>query len=193
MKIDFYYDLRSPYAYFAWSRRNILSNAGFIMCMRPVSISILLNLQAGREPWADYVDPLCAAKRAHLMADIPRMASYWNIPLNWPPSFKPQSTRAMSLAIALYSAGKDQEKLVDAAFKLLWVEQRDLEASDTFSKLLEIADMQAFDEERVRNDLTENSVQAFDAGVFGVPTFKLNGQAYFGADRMEVIAKEIDG
>ncbi|MEL6322358.1 MAG: DsbA family protein, partial [Cyanobacteria bacterium J06626_14] len=137
--IEFFYDLRSPYTYFAWCRKSLVSSSKFELRPRPVSISILLNLQAGREPWAAYQDPLCSAKRDHLMNDIPRMASYWNIPLSWPPDFKPQSTRAMCLATALHSSGANHEEFIDTALKLLWVENCDLETPVTYGKLLKLA------------------------------------------------------
>jgi hypothetical protein len=37
-------------------------------------MDVILNLQAGREAWASYVDTHISPKRAYLMADIRRMA-----------------------------------------------------------------------------------------------------------------------
>jgi len=122
------------------------------------------------------------------MNDIPRMASYWNITLSWPPEFKPQSTRAMCLATALNSSGAIEEAFIDTALKLLWVEKHDLESPETFAKLVELAGLGSFDEKSALSDLTKNSVEAFHAGVFGVPTFKVDKEIIFGADRMEMLA-----
>lgn len=125
------------------------------------------------------------------MQDIPRMASHWGIPLSWPPDFKPQSTRAMCLATALHSSGICQEEFVDTATKRLWVEKDDLEAPITFTQLLTLAGLESFNEEQALSDLTKNSVHAFESGIFGVPTFRSNEQIFFGADRMEMMAKRL--
>jgi len=71
--IEAYYDFRSPYAYFANDRirsRSFVPPIPVTWHWRPVSIDVLLNLQAGRDAWAAYSDPLSAPKRAHLLADV---------------------------------------------------------------------------------------------------------------------------
>jgi 2-hydroxychromene-2-carboxylate isomerase len=66
--IEVCYDFRSPYAYFAAHRirSRLFELPTPVDCVwRPASIDVLLNLQAGRDAWATYVDPLAAPKRAH--------------------------------------------------------------------------------------------------------------------------------
>src|SRR3954464_8946565 len=75
--IDIYYDFRSPYAYLAWWRiRRQQALSSWKWRWKPVSIDVLLNLQAGREPLAPYVDPLPAPKRKHFLADVRRSANF---------------------------------------------------------------------------------------------------------------------
>ncbi|MBW2240692.1 MAG: DsbA family protein [Deltaproteobacteria bacterium] len=82
-RIEFYYDFRSPYSYFATCRMHLLAEKGAEISWRPSNVDVLLNLQQGREPAAEVLDPLCAPKRAHFMADIFRMIEYWKIPRRW--------------------------------------------------------------------------------------------------------------
>jgi len=39
--------------------------------------------------------------------------------------------------------------------------------------------------------LTQNTVAAYESGVFGVPTFVVGDDLYFGADRMELLASRL--
>jgi 2-hydroxychromene-2-carboxylate isomerase len=83
VRIETYYDFRSPYAYFADYRvrkgdLGFASNVEWVG--RPVFIDVILNLQAGHEPWASYVDTLIPPKRAYLMADIRRVAEFYGAP-----------------------------------------------------------------------------------------------------------------
>lgn len=190
-EVQFFYDLRSPYTYFAWKRRHVLEAAGARLTFVPVSIDVLLNLQCGREPWAEYTDPLVPPKRQHLMADIPRMAQYWGIPLGGPYTFKPHSKRAMCLATALQSLGFDQEKFIDFALQTLWRETKNLADETVFGDLISVANLPDFPEATALAELNANTKMAYLSGIFGVPSFRLNDQVYFGSDRIDVLASEL--
>src|SRR3569832_2350010 len=99
--IEIYFDFRSPYAYFASHRIRALSHICVAFAWQPVSIDMLLNLQAGREAFVFYVDPLCAAKRAHLVADVRRLASYYDLLLRPTRPQRPNSIPALCLATLL--------------------------------------------------------------------------------------------
>ena len=189
--IDFYYDLRSPYAYFAWKRRSILEKVGASIRPLPVSIDVLLNLQANRKPWAEYVDPLAPPKRAHLMADIPRMAQYWGIPIGGPFTFKPTSKLAMCALTMMLSSQRAPVPIIDSFFEMLWAKARNIDEPEVFRDLIgmmKIPMMTEADYNTALDTLTQNTIDAFASGIFGVPSFRYSGQVYFGADRMDVLA-----
>src|SRR5262245_40112288 len=124
-KIEIYFDFRSPYAYFASHRiRRDFSHIGIAFAWRPVSIDILLNLQAGREAFAPYADPLCQAKRAHLIADVRRLASYYDLPLKPTRPSRPNTIPALCLAALLPEDRRAD--FASAAFDALWQEQQDI-------------------------------------------------------------------
>src|SRR3954471_21911273 len=113
--VEVYFDFRSPYAYFASHRiRRGLARADIAFAWRPVSIDILLNLQAGREAFAPYVDPLSAPKRAHLIADVRRFAAYYDLPLRPTKTQRPDSIPALCLAAQL--ADDPRTNFVHAVF-----------------------------------------------------------------------------
>lgn len=193
--IDFYYDFRSPYSYFATCRLDLLTDRGAQVSWRPASIDVLLNLQQGREPRADVLDPLCPPKRSHFMADLFRMIEYWKIPFQMPCSAKPDCNEAMAVAALLEQEGADAAEFRSAVFRAVWLEQKDacdpavlracVEAGGHSPELLDRAAMEGVEH------LTRGSLSAYDRGVFGVPTFVLGEDLYFGADRMEVLAARL--
>jgi 2-hydroxychromene-2-carboxylate isomerase len=190
--IDFYYDFRSLYAYFASQRLEVISSNDVDIVWKPVSIDVLLNLQADREPWAEYVDPLAPAKRAHLVADVGRMAAYWNIPLNRPNPRRPRSKEAMSIATLLSEKGIEHEEFRRKAFASLWQKQQDLGDPEVYSSAAADVDWQTMGSLSDGLEmLTRNTVSAYKQGVYGVPTFVNDEQLYFGADRMDVLASNL--
>ena len=197
-RVDAYYDFRSPYAHFA----NHRLNTGAVPALRevewrwrPVSIDILLNLQAGREPWAAYVDPLSPPKRAHFMADLRRMSGFYGAPLRTPNPPRPNTVPALCVAHRLEGAA--QEIFRNAVFTALWREQMDVADVEVLKVCLNqagadesLADA-AFSAES-RDGLAERTVEAYAAGVFGVPTFVHDGEVFFGADRLDLLAWKLE-
>lgn len=192
-----YYDFRSPYAYFANHRIREGSFAlppRFKWRWRPVSVDVLLNLQAGRELWAPYVDPLSAQKRAHLVADVRRSAGFYRAPLRAPKPPRPNSIPALCVAAKLDPEG--HEAFRNAVFDALWQEQRDVGDPTVLATCLEHAGRdpelayQAFSSE-VRAALAAATESAYASGVFGVPTFVYDDEIFFGNDRLDMMAWRI--
>jgi 2-hydroxychromene-2-carboxylate isomerase len=195
-RIETYYDFRSPYAYFAdyRVRNSDLDFAKSIQWVgRPIFIDVILNLQAGREPWAPFVDTLIPPKRAYLMADIRRMAEFYGAP--YKPSWKWPSrpNQIPALCIASLLSEETEATFRSAIFDGLWHEQKDIADPAVLREALSRAggDLRILDQAgdpSVHNALTKRTAEAYANGVFGTPTFVWNGEIYFGADRLEVLA-----
>lgn len=194
--IETYYDFRSPYAYFANHRirEGKLGFAGSVEWVgRPIFIDVILNLQAGREPWAPYVDTLIPPKRAYLMADIRRMAEFYGAPLrpSWKWPSRPNQIPALCLASLL--SGQVEAAFRSIIFDGMWHEQKDV-ADPVFLKEALIragGDPMLLDQAGdpgVHRDLTKRTEQAYASGIFGTPTFVWNEKIFYGADRLEVLA-----
>jgi 2-hydroxychromene-2-carboxylate isomerase len=191
--VDAYYDFRSPYAYFANHRIRegsfaLPSSAAWRW--RPASIDILLNLQAGREAWAPYVDPLSAPKRAHLIADVRRNAAFYGAPLRAPKPQRQNSVPALCIAALLDPEGHDGFR--NAVFDALWQDQRDIADPKVLAACLTRAgrDPSLVNPSlalEARTALAVETTSAFANGVFGVPTFVCNGEVFFGNDRLEML------
>ncbi len=193
--IELYYDFRSPYAYFASRRTSLLTDRGAEIVWRPVLASGLLNLQVNREPRAEVIDPMCAIKRAHFMADIFRLIEYWEIPFAPPEPTPPVCNKAMAVAAVFDAQGIEHSKFRDAIFAAVWQNQQDVQLPQVLSQCLGESGLDASEIESAQVDgadiLIANTEAAFKQGVFGVPTFVCEEQLYFGADRMELIASHL--
>ena len=193
--IELYYDFRSPYAYFASQRTSLLRNREATLTWRPVLVSGLLNLQVNGEPGAEVVDPLCAAKRAHFMADIFRLIEYWDIAFAPPNPVPPVCNDAMAVAAGLDALGIEHSNFREAIFAAVWQKQQDVQQLEVLYQCMQESGLDANTLETLRVDGTDiliaNTEAAFEQGVFGVPTFVYEEQLYFGADRMELLASHL--
>ena len=192
--VETYYDFRSPYAYFANHRireRSFAPPVAVTWQWRPVSIDVLLNLQAGREPWTAYADPLSGPKRAHLLADVRCCAAFHDIPLRAPKPARPNSIPALCVAALLDPAGHDVFR--NAVFEALWQQQRDIGESRVLEDCLARAGrdpglVKPACALAARDALAEATTRAYGNGVFGVPSFVCDGEIFFGNDRLEMLA-----
>jgi len=193
--VDFYYDFRSPFAYFATHRLDLLTTKGAEITWRPAYVSVLLNLQANAEPWAERDDPLPPPKRAHFMADIFRLIEFWKIPFNMPDPGIPECNQAMAIAALLEQDGIAHDAFRNAIFRAVWQEQKDGADPNVLQKCLAAGnhDPGLIDQAKEKGVdlLTQNTIAAYQRGVFGVPTFVVGDDLYFGADRMELIASRL--
>ena len=193
--IELFYDFRSPYAYFAAQRiRRGLVAHGHRFLWRPISIDVLLNLQAGREPWAPYVDPLPAAKRAHLVADVRRLAAYCDLPLRPTRPRRPNTIPALCLAKLLHEG--QRARFSDAVFVALWQEQQDVSDPAVLERCLDQAGCSdqgtdAAFAEAGRADLARDGAEAYARGIFGVPSFVIGDDMFFGHDRLDLLLWDI--
>ncbi len=192
--IDFYYDFRSPFAYFATCRLNLLTDKGAEINWRPVFVDVLLNCQAGKAPWDERDDPFCPPKRNHFMADIFRLIEYWKIPFAMPSPPIPGGNMAMAMAALLEKEGSAHSGFHDAIFKAIWQQQKDGADPEVVKAALVAGghDAAMIDREEEGVELlTKNTLAAYENGVFGTPIFVVGDDLYFGADRMELIASKL--
>jgi 2-hydroxychromene-2-carboxylate isomerase len=200
VRIETYYDFRSPYAYFAdyRVRKAALGFSPEVEWVgRPIFIDVILNLQGGRDPWASFGDTLIPPKRAYLMADIRRMAAFYGAPYkpSWRWPARPNQVPALCVASLL--SGQTEGAFRSTIFDGLWHEQQDI-ADPAFLRDAVAraggnpAVVDQAGDPAVHEALTRRTAEAYASGVFGTPTFVWNGEIFFGTDRLDVLAWKVN-
>ncbi|HFO1400382.1 TPA: DsbA family protein [Pseudomonas aeruginosa] len=191
MKIQFVLDYRSIYSYLANSQVGTLDATVDYQVVDIVSIMKAVNNQPS---------PLCPPKAKYSQADAQRWAQLYHIPLV-PNEALLQALKQGSIDAALLSrAGLAAqylgcfERANNALFKAVWAGEDDLvsqEGRATFAannglpaSLWDVAQSP-----RVDAALLANNERAISNGVFGVPTFYIGQEMFFGNDRL-VFVKE---
>ena len=101
------------------------------------------------------------------------------------------------MAIAHRQHGGDIAAFSQAMMTAVWVEERDLADRAT---LLQIAReqgadgptlLEAAEKPAVRQEYDANTQAAIDQGVFGMPTFVIEGELFWGQDRLDFVARAL--
>jgi 2-hydroxychromene-2-carboxylate isomerase len=191
--VDFYFDFVSPYSYFAWLHaRPRIAGAGVRVVPRPVVLFALLR-HGGMLGPAEV--PL---KRAYLLRDCLRYAGRHGVPFALPDPHPFLSVTALRLALPEV-AGADQERVIDALYHAGWAEGRDLSDAGVLAAILERAGLDgprllaATQEPAVKDALRRQTDEAMAQGLFGVPSFCVDGELFWGHDRVDDLCEYLAG
>jgi len=183
--VDFYFDVSSPFAYLGLTQLHAL---GARARLHPILLGGLFRAIGTADV------PLFAfppAKRAYVLAEMQRWARWYGVPFRMPTKF-PQRTVTAQRMIAC--ADPDvQLRLARAVAAALWAEDRDVEDDATLAAILAAEqlppDLLARAKLQPAKDaLTAETAAAVTAGVFGVPSYVVDGQLLWGQDRAELVA-----
>jgi 2-hydroxychromene-2-carboxylate isomerase len=185
----FYYDTNSPYAYLAAQRVDDLIPAAE---WRPLPLGILFR-SIGKVPWSLQED------RATGMAECDRRAAERGLPpIEWIEGWPAEVWSLIPLRAALVAEehGKQRE-FAHECFRLHFVEGRSLAELEN---VLDAARAVGLDPDEVserietaavKDRLKEITEEAIGLGAVGVPTVAVDGELYWGDDRLEEAAARV--
>jgi 2-hydroxychromene-2-carboxylate isomerase len=188
--ITFWFDVISPYAYLAFERLpQALDGLPVTIEYRPVLFGGLLN-QWGQKGPAE-IEP----KRAWTFRHVGWMAQRHGVTLHTPAQHPFNPLALLRLALACAPAGETPNRAVcEAVFRHVW--QGGGEANDTTrlaalaQRIEPLRDPQSDD---VKQALRDNTELAISKGVFGVPTFEIDGRLFWGVDSFEMLVACVRG
>jgi 2-hydroxychromene-2-carboxylate isomerase len=190
----FYYDLGSPYAYLAAERVNGLfaESGAETPEWQPVLLGGLFK-RFGRGSWA-----LTPGREDGIRECERRASAYGLAPIRWPDPFPGNMLAAMRAATFAKELGKTVSFSL-AAFRQAFAAGRDLSDTDNVAIAAAAAEIHpralhaALERETVKVRLREATDRAGDLGVRGVPTVVVDGEVYWGDDRLDEAAAAAGG
>lgn len=192
-QIDFYFDFVSPYAWLA------AHQIGEVRDYTSVKFRVVPVLFAGLLDHHSNLGPAeIPAKRRYIFQDAQRWAVYLGLELRSPPAhpFNPLKPLRATSSVeddALREALAVQ--LLDGA----WRQGKDI-TSDAV--LQEIAEGMGLDgkellrtaqSQEIKQRLRQQTEAAIAAGVFGVPSFVVDGEVFWGNDRLHFLKAHLQG
>lgn len=186
-EILFYFDFSSPYAYLAAKRIDgVAARHGRTVDWRPFLLGVFFKENGGR-PLTEY--PLKGDYSRH---DFARSARRHGIPFRMPAIFPRPSTLAMRAALWIKQRDRARARIFcEAVFDAYFQHGRDIAdpavlldlAGDLAPALAEGLDDPAL--KALARAETEAAIH--QAGVFGAPYIVVDGEPFWGNDRLEMI------
>ncbi len=185
-RIDWYLDFISPFAYIASRRLNLIDENVQII-PKPVLFAGLLNHYDTKGPAE------IERMRQYTFRHVTWIAEQHSIPLTLPPAHPFNPLKFLRLAIYL-----DCElQVIDRIFRFIWEEGCSADNDQDWKRLtheLSVIDAdEKISQPHIKNILTENTKEAVSLGIFGVPTFIVDGELFFGQDSLPFLKSYLDG
>jgi 2-hydroxychromene-2-carboxylate isomerase len=177
--IDWYFDFVSPYSYICLHRLKELDAP--VVC-KPVLFAGLLN------HWGQKGPAEIPSKRQWTYRWCTWWAGELGIPFRFPASHPFNPLKHLRLAIA---AGCTPEA-VRCIFDAIWIDGGDATDPDRFASLCAQLNIALARLSEAKDALRKNTEEAAARGVFGVPSFVVDGEVFWGADSIEFVNAFLD-
>jgi 2-hydroxychromene-2-carboxylate isomerase len=176
LSVDWYFDFVSPFSYIALHR---LPELGAPVSFKPVLFAGLLN------HWGQKGPAEIPAKRKWTYRWCTWWAKELGIPFRFPAEHPFNPLQHLRLALACGSRPDAVKRIFDS----LWMSGANATDPGAFQSLcrdLKIEPSELATNE-IKNALRRSTEDAAARGVFGVPSFVIDGRVYFGNDRLPIV------
>ncbi len=190
--IEFFFDCSSPWTYLAFHNIQPLADRlGAQIDWRPILVGGVFNA-VNPSVYEARQAPVKAKARYHAR-DLQDWARLAGLTIRMPPGVFPvNSVKVMRAACWL----KPQGKLVafaKAAFEAYWRDDLDISCDGVIETVCQRTELtpapvfEAIARQEVKDELRANTDELIERGGFGSPTIFVNGEMYFGNDRLILV------
>lgn len=192
--IDYYLTSVSPWTYLGHGAiRELARKHGATLAIRPVNLGDMFKV-SGQVGLADRP----AVRQRYRAIELQRFAEMRGKPLNLKPKFFPTNPALADHTIcAILAEGGDPLEYMGLVFAAVWVEELDIADAATLASLLTASGFDAASvlaraaTAEIASMRARNTEDAIAADATGVPCFVLNGEPFWGQDRLDMLDRAL--
>jgi 2-hydroxychromene-2-carboxylate isomerase len=193
--IDYYFTPQSPWAYLGHQRfAQIASAAGATLRLLPVDFGRIFPVSGGLP-----LGQRAPQRQAYRLVELKRFSEHLQLPLNRQPRYFPvvgDPAARLIMAVDQQDGSAAAMGLAGAILKAVWAEERNIADEQVLADILHERGLDAARLEQSRSPAVQqlyeaNTQQAIDAGVFGAPSYVVDGEIFWGQDRLELLEKKL--
>jgi 2-hydroxychromene-2-carboxylate isomerase len=182
-QITFYLDFISPFAYLAFEQLPVaLKGVSYSVTHKPILFGAILKHHGQLGPAE------IAPKRDWTYRHVLWLAHSLGVPLQMPHSHPFNPLGLLRLAVACDADGTPNRYVCETLFRHVWcggAEASDAARQQTVTDPL--APTRTPNSDEVKAQLKANTDEAIARGVFGVPTFEVDGKLFWGVDALPML------
>jgi 2-hydroxychromene-2-carboxylate isomerase len=190
-QVDYYFSFSSPWAYIGHKAfRDVVETYGLAVNHKPVVLVDLFSETGGlplikRHP----------VRQRYRMVELQRWRDRRGLNFHFQPKYIPLNARlADGVVIAAIEAGHDPDPFLRRAFPAVWEQELNLADPATVARIADDSGLPGEElversgSEEISAAYEKNRQDAITADVFGSPVYVLDGEVFWGQDRIELLA-----
>lgn len=194
--IDYYFAPQSPWTYLGHQRFwDIARTHGASIRVLPVDLGGIVFPMTGGQPSAKRAPQ----RQAYRLLELERFSKWLNAPLNLRPRHFPVSgddASCLIIAVDQFDGSDAAMAISGALLRAVWVEQRNIADEATLAALLAEQKLPArrledAHSQSVHERYERDTAQAIEAGVFGAPSYVIDGEIFWGQDRLDFVERRL--
>ena len=193
--LEFIFDFVSPNAYLAWYPvKDIVARTGATLKVTPVFLGGMHRLTGNAPPFQRDAD--VKGKNAYAMLEMRRFIARHGLDkFAMHPQFPFNSVTLQRMLLAV--EGERRVALVDALLPAIWESGIALDDAEGLGAVLAGAGfdpaalLAATQDAAIKQQLIDNTEDAVARGTFGIPTFYVGGEMFFGKERLNQVEEEL--
>ena len=186
--VTFCFDFGSPYSYLAYNNLKVIKDEGAEIEIMPVLLGGIFKATGNQPP------ATVQKKGEYMFKDITRWTKTLNIPFKMNPYFPILTVPHMRGAV-LAQKNDILENYMQVMFESIWTKAMNLNDQELLTQVATVSGMDAdsfaegISSDEIKNKLRENTEFAINKGAFGVPTFYIDDEMYWGIDSMKFLVE----
>ena len=194
--VDYYFAPQSPWAYLGHQRfHNILKKSGASVRVMPFDLGGKVFPISGGLP----LGQRAPQRQAYRLTELERFSKWLGAPLHLKPTFFPVSgdDAAKLISAVDMAVGADAAMNISGAIlSAVWSQQRNIADEKTLVELLHEQHLPAACLEQTYSQAVHERYESYtqmaiDAGVFGAPSYVLDGEIFWGQDRLDFVERAL--
>ena len=189
--VDYYFTPQSPWTYLGHDRfARLAAAAGATVNLLPADYGRVFPVSGGLP-----LGQRAPQRQAYRLVDLARHSARLKLPLNLKPTFFPVA--GDDAARLIIAADREQGtaaamKLCGAVFTAVWAQERNIADEHVLQELLVETGLAAgllgrSKAPQVQQQYEANTSKAIESGVFGAPTYVVDGEMFWGQDRLDFV------
>ena len=194
--VDYYFSPISPWTYLGHARfADMAQRHGAVIRVKPVDFGKVFPVSGGL-PLAKRAPQ----RQAYRLVELKRFRDHLKLPLNLQPKFfpAPADLAAQYIVAAGRSGGSAAAlRLAGAVLRACWAEERNIADAETLNALCREQGMDAAalaaaaQSDAVKAEYEGNTQEAVARNVFGAPSYVIDGEIFWGQDRLEFVERAL--
>ncbi len=196
LTIDYYFAPNSPWTYLGHERfAQIAAAAGAGINVLPVDLGGKVFPVSGGLPLAKRAPQ----RQAYRLLELKRFSEFLGQPIVLQPKFFPvnaDDAAKLIIAVDMHDGSEAAMRIAGRILRGVWVDERNIADARDLAKMLEEEGLpsQRLDDsmsQAVHQRYEQDSQRAIAAGVFGAPSYVVEGEIFWGQDRLDFLQRRL--